>query len=42
MTRYDDDYKIKKQTVPAYFRHILTEVVKPYNTRNTFFEIPHS
>ena len=23
-------YKIKKQTVPAYFRHILTEVVNPY------------
>ena len=33
-------YKIKKQTVPAYFRHILTEVVNPYNTRNTFFKYP--
>ena len=31
-------YKIKKQTVPTYFRHILTEVVNPYNTRNTFFK----
>ena len=35
-------YKIKKQTVPTYFRHILTEVVHPYNTRNTFFQIPDS
>ena len=33
-------YKIKEQTVPAYFRHILTEVVNPYNTRNTFFKYP--
>ena len=33
-------YKIKKQIVPAYFRHILTEVVNPYNTRNTFFKYP--
>ena len=31
-------YKIMKQTVPAFFRHILTEVVNPYNTRNTFFK----
>ena len=33
-------YKIKKQTVPIYFRHILTKVVNPYNTRNTFFKYP--
>ena len=33
-------YKIKKQTVRTYFRHILTEVVNPYNTRNTFFKHP--
>ena len=33
-------YKIKIQTVPAYFRHILNEVVNPYNTRNTFFKNP--
>ena len=33
-------YKIKKQTVTAYFRHILTEVVNPYNIRNTFFKYP--
>ena len=30
-------YKIKKQTVPTYFKHILTGVVNPCNTRNTFF-----
>ena len=27
-------YKIKKQTVPTDFRHILTEVVNLYNARN--------
>ena len=31
---------MKKQTVPAYFRQILTEVVNPYNTLNTFFNYP--
>ena len=24
----------------SYFKHILTEVVNPYNTRNTFFKYP--
>ena len=39
---YKPYYKIKKQTVPSYLRRILTELVNPYNARNTFFQIPHS
>ena len=27
---------MKKQTVPTYFRNILTEVMIPYNTQNSF------
>ena len=37
---YRQYYKIKKKTVPTYFRHILTEVVNPYNTRNTSINTP--
>ena len=29
---------MKKQTVPTYFRNILTEVIIPYNTRNSFLK----
>ena len=33
-------YKMKKQTVPSYFKNILTEVIIPYNTRNSFLKFP--
>ena len=33
-------YKMKKQTVPTYFRNILTEVIIPYNTRSSFLKCP--
>ena len=33
-------YKMKKQTVPTYFKNILTEVIIPYNTRNSFLKFP--
>ena len=42
LQRYKLYYKIKKQTVPTYFRYISIEVVNSYNTRDTFFQIPHS
>ena len=32
--------KKQKKTVPTYFRHILTEVIIPYNTRNSFLKFP--
>ena len=30
---------MKKQTVPIFFRNILTEVIIPYNTRNSFLKL---
>ena len=29
---------MKKQTVPTYFRNILTEEIIPYNIRNSFLK----
>ena len=31
---------MKKQTVPTNFRNILTEVIIPNNTRNSFLKFP--
>ena len=33
-------YKMKRQTVPTYFRNILTKVIILYNIRNSFLKFP--
>ena len=33
-------YKMKKQTVPTYLKNIITKVIIPYNTRNSFLKFP--